>query len=160
MHSIEHSDWDGRVAGDSIRQRRTRTTTTTTTTTMAIGDSKEDLSAFSREDLVYKAKLAEQAERYVTTMRCARDVIDLARGFCLPRMDGSVGPLPLRRRRRVSVMIVPACVRPDDRSARRREGWTAKATTTTIDRSDEWIFDDSRTLPGSHLRPRAMSMAF
>ena len=37
---------------------------------MAIGDSKEDLSAFSREDLVYKAKLAEQAERYATTMRC------------------------------------------------------------------------------------------
>ena len=34
---------------------------------MAIGDSKEDLSAYSREDLVYKAKLAEQAERYVTT---------------------------------------------------------------------------------------------
>ena len=65
-HSIERS-------GDSIRQRRTRTTTTTTTTTttMAIGDSKEDLSAFSREDLVYKAKLAEQAERYATrTMRC------------------------------------------------------------------------------------------
>ena len=31
---------------------------------MAIGDSKEDLSAYSREDLVYKAKLAEQAERY------------------------------------------------------------------------------------------------
>ena len=64
-HAIERS-------GDSIRQRRTRTrttTTTTTTTTMAIGDSKEDLSAFSREDLVYKAKLAEQAERY-ETMRC------------------------------------------------------------------------------------------
>lgn len=37
---------------------------------MAIGTSKEDLGAFSREDLVYKAKLAEQAERCVRS--CAR----------------------------------------------------------------------------------------
>ena len=31
---------------------------------------KEDLSAFSREDLVYRAKLAEQAERCVLGARC------------------------------------------------------------------------------------------
>jgi len=37
---------------------------------MAIGTSKEDLGAFSPEDLVYKAKLAEQAERCVRS--CAR----------------------------------------------------------------------------------------
>lgn len=68
---------------------------------MAIGDSKEDLSAFSREDLVYKAKLAEQAERYVTTdddamrARCDRSregLLSFHRGW----MDGSVGSLPPR----------------------------------------------------------------
>lgn len=31
---------------------------------------KEDLSSFSREDLVYRAKLAEQAERCVIGARC------------------------------------------------------------------------------------------
>ena len=34
---------------------------------------KEDLSAYSREDLVYKAKLAEQAERCVNWTRLGLD---------------------------------------------------------------------------------------
>ena len=49
---------------------------------MAIGTSKEDLGAFSREDLVYKAKLAEQAERCVRS--CAR-----RRSFTRRRRRGS-----------------------------------------------------------------------
>ena len=65
---------------------------------MAIGTSKEDLGAFSREDLVYKAKLAEQAERCVRS--CAR-----RRLFTRRRRRGSddddLGFGPSRARARV-----------------------------------------------------------
>ena len=63
---------------------------------MAIGTSKEDLGAFSREDLVYKAKLAEQAERYVRS--CARSRLFTRRRRGSDDDDLGFGPSRARAR--------------------------------------------------------------
>ena len=67
---------------------------------------KEDLSAYSREDLVYKAKLAEQAERCVNWTRLG--------------LDAGTTTGRVARRRRAEASRVPDRARFDDESDRRR----------------------------------------
>jgi len=64
---------------------------------------KEDLSAYSREDLVYKAKLAEQAERCVNWTRLG--------------LDAGTTTGRVARRRRAEASRVPDRARFDDDSA-------------------------------------------
>lgn len=62
---------------DDVTRRARQSSTPRRPTSRAMVSSddakKEDLSAYSREDLVYKAKLAEQAERCVDSTRTRLD---------------------------------------------------------------------------------------
>ena len=118
---------------------------------MAIGDSKEDLSAYSREDLVYKAKLAEQAERCARdrrAMRCDRsiDAIDWndersREGLSFEPSSSAVGWMDL------SVLYRRLDDDDDDDDARvvRSFRWMVGDESDDDRTSSEWIFDESRT---------------
>ena len=71
---------------------------------------KEDLSAYSREDLVYKAKLAEQAERCVKSTGRGREVDSAS-------TRGRMTTGRVVRRRRAETSRVPDRARFDDDSA-------------------------------------------
>ena len=122
---------------------------------MAIGDSKEDLSAYSREDLVYKAKLAEQAERCARdrrAMRCDRsiDAIDWndersREGLSLEPSSSAVGWMDLS----VLYRRLDDDDDDDDDDARvvrsfRFDGWSATKATTIERRTNG--FSTSRGL--------------
>jgi len=132
-----------------VRFGRDGRRTTTRRDEMAIGDSKEDLSAYSREDLVYKAKLAEQAERCARRTNDAIDWNDLARGFrsslLRPRLDGWIC-------RSFTAAWMTTTTAACERPRRSFDGWSANGDGDESDdesdddrTSDEWIFDESRT---------------
>jgi len=95
---------------------------------------KEDLSAYSREDLVYKAKLAEQAERCVKSTGRGREVDSAStRGWMT---TGRVV-----RRRRAEASRVPDRARFDDESDRRRP---SRSRDRSIDQARDRGRDDAR----------------